>query len=172
MLSFFSHFSLELKLNFLIKSCPLSLSYCLLFVWGFSSHLRIFHSYGDVTITGEGLQILTYAQHLWPFSSEGSLACHTYCDTAHPFIIVIFEDPCHSHLLPSIWQCSWHQLFLQLGYVAAGIWTPNFCLWGESLTDCATAAASDCLCKRHPSKVFNLRTGNLIKFIIPVEIHF
>ena len=24
----------------------------------------IFHSYGDVTITGEGLQILTYARHL------------------------------------------------------------------------------------------------------------
>ena len=25
-----------------------------LFVWGFSSYLRIFHSYGDVTITIEG----------------------------------------------------------------------------------------------------------------------
>ena len=31
-----------------------------LLVWGLSSHSRIFHSYGDVTITGEGLQILTY----------------------------------------------------------------------------------------------------------------
>ena len=30
---------------------------------GLSSHSRIFHSYGDVTITGEGLQILTYARH-------------------------------------------------------------------------------------------------------------
>ena len=29
-----------------------------LFVWGFSSHLRMFHSYGSVTITVEGLQIL------------------------------------------------------------------------------------------------------------------
>ena len=29
------------------------------FVWGFSSHSRIFHSYGDVTITGEVLQIFT-----------------------------------------------------------------------------------------------------------------
>ena len=29
-----------------------------LFAWGFSSHS---HSYGDVTITGEGLHILTYA---------------------------------------------------------------------------------------------------------------
>ena len=30
------------------------------FVRGFTFHLRIFHSFGDVTITGEGLQILTY----------------------------------------------------------------------------------------------------------------
>ena len=54
-----------------------------LFVWGFTSHSRIFHSYGDVTITGEGF-----------------LACHTYCDTGYPFIIVISEDPWHSRLLP------------------------------------------------------------------------
>ena len=27
---------------------------------------------------------------------------HTYCDTGHPFITVIFEDAWHSHLLPSI----------------------------------------------------------------------
>ena len=40
-----------------------------LFVWGLSSHLRIFHSYRDVTITGEGLQILTYAQHPWPLNT-------------------------------------------------------------------------------------------------------
>ena len=31
-----------------------------LFVWGSSSHSRIFHSCGDVTITCEGLQILTW----------------------------------------------------------------------------------------------------------------
>ena len=48
-------------------------------------HSRIFHSYGDITITSEGLQILTYARHSWPLSSEGSLACHPYCDTGHPF---------------------------------------------------------------------------------------
>ena len=51
----------------------------------FSVPLEIFfHSYGDVTITGEGLQILTYTRHLWPLWSESSLACQTYCDT-HPF---------------------------------------------------------------------------------------
>ena len=54
-----------------------------LFIWVFSSHSRIFHLYGDVTITGEGLQILTHARRSWPLSSEVSLACHTYCDTGH-----------------------------------------------------------------------------------------
>ena len=34
-----------------------------LFVCGFSSYSRIFHSYGDVTIAGEWLQIYTYARH-------------------------------------------------------------------------------------------------------------
>ena len=51
-----------------------------------SSHSRLFHSYGDVTITGEGLQILTFARHSWPLSSEGSLACKTYCDTGKYFV--------------------------------------------------------------------------------------
>ena len=36
---------------------------------------------------------LTYTRHLWPLSSEGYLACHTYCDKGHPFIMVISEDP-------------------------------------------------------------------------------
>ena len=50
----------------------------------FLSHLRIFYSFGDVTIAGEGLQILSYARHSWPLIREGSLVCHTYCDTGHP----------------------------------------------------------------------------------------
>ena len=44
------------------------------FLGGFSSHSRIFHSYGDVTVTGEGPQVFTNARHLWPLSTEGSLA--------------------------------------------------------------------------------------------------
>ena len=63
-------------------------TYCM-FDFGLSSHSRIVKSYWDVTITGEGLQILTYAHtYSWPVSSEGSLACHTYCDTVHPFVMV------------------------------------------------------------------------------------
>ena len=83
-----------------------------LFVWGLSSYSRIFHSYGG--ITGDWLQILTYPRHLRPLSRKGSLACHTNCDTRHPFIMVISEDPWHSHLLPSVWQwsCNYHYLGL------------------------------------------------------------
>ena len=79
-----------------------------LFVWGFSSHSRIFHSFEDVTIAGEGLQILTYARHSWPLSSEGSWACNTYCHTGHLFIMVISKDSWHSHLMPSVLQWSCH----------------------------------------------------------------
>ena len=64
-------------------------SFCLEFL----SHSNIFHFFGDVTIFGEGLQNLTYVRHSWPFSSDDSLACHAYCDTGHPFIMVISEDP-------------------------------------------------------------------------------
>ena len=47
--------------------------------------VKNFHSYGDVTITSEGLQlqpILGTHCHL----AMSSLACHTYCDTGHPSI--------------------------------------------------------------------------------------
>ena len=83
------------------------------------SHYRIFNSYEYVIITGEGLH------NQWPLSSKGSLACHTYCDTGYPFIMVISENPWHLHLLPSVWQWSCHYLFLRLRSVAAGIRTPN-----------------------------------------------
>ena len=31
-------------------------------------------------------------RHSWPLSSESFLACHSYCDTRHPFFMVISED--------------------------------------------------------------------------------
>ena len=64
----------------------------LLFVLVFIVPLENFHSYGDVTITGEGPQILTYAQHSGSLSSEVSLTSHTVCDTGHQFIMAISED--------------------------------------------------------------------------------
>ena len=100
---------------------PLNYMICdVLFCFG-----SIFHSFGDVTIAGEELQILIYARHVWPLSSDGSLACHTFCDTGHPFIMVMSENPWHSHLLPSVWQWSCHYLFKRLRSVTIGIWKPN-----------------------------------------------
>ena len=101
-----------------------------LFVCGLSSHSRIFHSYGDVTIIGKGLQIWTYVRQSWPLSSEGSLVCHIYSDTKPPFIMVISEDPRPSHLLPSSGSVT---MFLRLGFVAAGIRTPNLPLASRTL---------------------------------------
>ena len=60
-----------------------------LFVISFSPHFRHHCRWRAANLTN--------ARHLWPLSSEGSLACHTYCDTWHPFIMVISEDPWHSH---------------------------------------------------------------------------
>ena len=108
--------------------------FVMLFVWSLSSHSRIVHSYGDVTIAGEGLQILTYARHSWPLSSKGSLTCHTYCDTGLPFIMVISEDPWHSHLLPSVWQWSYLYLFSQLRSVGTGDRTPISRMRGDRST--------------------------------------
>ena len=58
--SFIRVMHLKMQLGFHFPVCKEKL----IFVWGLSSHSIIFHSYGDVTIIGEGLQIVTYARHL------------------------------------------------------------------------------------------------------------
>ena len=80
----------------------------------FPSHSRIFHSYREVTTTGEG----------WVFwAVRVFLTCHAYCETGDPFIMVIFVDPWHFHLLPSVWQWSSQYLFKRLKSVAAWMLT-------------------------------------------------
>ena len=115
--------------------------FLLVYLGYFWSHSRIFFThmktYDMETINGEELQLLTYAWHSWPLSSEGSLACHTCCATDLPFIVVISEGPWHSHLLPSVQQWSCHYLFLRLRSVTAGIRTPNL---PNALTHRATIA--------------------------------
>ena len=48
--------------------------------------LKHFYSNRVVTITGEGMQILTYNQKFKPLGIKGSLRSHTYRDTEHLFI--------------------------------------------------------------------------------------
>ena len=90
-----------------------------------------FHSIGDVTITGEVQQILTNARQSWPLSNEGSLACHTYCDAGHAFIIVISEDRdtdiyCLAFGSGAVTIC-----FNDLGLSRLGFEHPTFRLRGE-----------------------------------------
>ena len=107
---------------------------CLLVCLGFFVPFeREFFTDMGSTITSEGLQILTNARHLWSLSSDCSLACHTYFDTGHPFIMFISKDMCHSHPFPNIWQWSCYYLFLRLRSVAAGIRTPYLPLAGQTL---------------------------------------
>ena len=94
---------------------------------GLSSHSRIVHSYGDITITGEGLQMLSFiCSALMAMSCEGSW---------------------HSHLLPSVKQWRCHYLFLLLSSVEAEFRTPNFPLAGRTLQP--TAPPPRCLEKRN-----------------------
>ena len=90
---------------------------CCIFLGGGVSHWRIFHSYGDGTIVGEGLQIVTYAWLPWPLSIGGSFACHTYRDKGHPLIMVISEDP-------------WHSIYCRaFSSVAVTTCSYDLCLW-------------------------------------------
>ena len=103
-------------------------------VWCFSSRLRIFHSYGDVTIDGEGLQILNYTRHSLPLSSGGSFTCHTYGDTGHPFLRSSprtrdIRTRCRAFGSGTVTTC-----FSDLGLSRPGFEHPTFRLRGERST--------------------------------------
>ena len=80
-------------------------------------------------MTGEGLQILTYARHSWPLSSERGTP--TVTRGIYPFIMVISEDPWPSHLLSSVWQLS-IPVFSDLGLSQQGFENPNVLLVGRT----------------------------------------
>ena len=100
------------------------------FICLFSSHSIIFHSYQEVTITGEGLPIFFLSWHSLTMSNEGSLTCHSYCDTGHPIKMVISEDL--RHLLLNIQQMSCHHRFFDLDLSRQGFEHLTFPLRGES----------------------------------------
>jgi hypothetical protein len=59
----------------------------------FESHKQFFSYLVTVTITGDGAANLDPCLALTAFSSEGSLTCHTYCDTGPPFLRSHPKDP-------------------------------------------------------------------------------
>ena len=89
---------------------------------------RRFFTNGNVTITGEGLQIFTYARH-----SCVSLLWHG--PTLHNGHL---WWPVTQHLLPSVWQWSSHYLFLRPS-VATGDRTP---IRGGCLCICKTKSSA------------------------------
>ena len=72
-----------------------TLSVCL-FGWCFTSHSKNFHLFGDIIMTGEGLQILTFARHSWPLSSEGFFSVPHLLWHGTSIIMLVSEDPRHS----------------------------------------------------------------------------
>ena len=76
---------------------------------------------------------------IWPLlSTHGQWAvrvlwCHTYCDTGHPFKMVISEDPWHSHLHVR-WTCTSVTVtncLYDLGLSQLGFKHPTFHLQGQ-----------------------------------------
>ena len=51
-------FKRQKKIIYTIHFYQGKIFFCL-FVWSLSSHSRIFHSYGNIIIAGDGLQMLT-----------------------------------------------------------------------------------------------------------------
>ena len=84
------------------------------FICLFIVPLRIFHSYWDVTIGGDGLQIdlclALMAFSSMAFSSEGSFACHTCCNTGPQFLRSYTKDPWFSFLNTELLAKSNHYL--------------------------------------------------------------
>ena len=76
------------------------------------------------------LFILTYDLHSWP----GSLTCHIYYDTGHPFIMIIYEDTRHSYLFPGACRWSSQYMFQRLRSVVTRDQTPICRMRGERST--------------------------------------
>ena len=73
---FFKNFDKKINKNIYLYNCILTefrLTIC-------PSHSRIFHSFWDIAITGEGMKILTYVWHKvigqWGFINVPHLICH------------------------------------------------------------------------------------------------
>ena len=100
--------------------------------WGFRPTREFFTQIEISLLPVKGYKCPMFGIHcLWVVRI--SWACHTYCDTEHPLIIVISEDTWHSDQLPSVlaWSCNY--LFLRLRVVAVGIRTPNLPLARRTL---------------------------------------
>ena len=102
-----------------------------LFVWSFTSHSRIFHSYGDVTITGLQILPILYTRG---FFSVPHLLWH---DLRGPVTLTLIAK-CLAVELSLL-------CFYDLGLLRLGFVHPTFRLWGERSSPLRHGRAQ-CMC--------------------------
>ena len=91
---------------------------------------------------------LTYAGDFGPWRSEGSLACRTYCDTGHLFIVTPIAERLTVELSPPVltnWVCRGWDSNTQPSASGA-----------NALTNCATAAGRCILHHGHLARKIHL----------------
>ena len=77
------------------------LKWCL-FVWSFRHTQDYFFTYLETShFLAKSCKIWSMLGTYDHWAVRILLACHTHCDTGHPFIMVISEDPWHSHVMSS-----------------------------------------------------------------------
>ena len=77
-----------------LKMLCMKLYYLLVCLFGVYRLTRYFFTNMETSpLPMKSCKFFTYAGHSWQLSCEGSLTCHTYCDTGHPFKMAISEEP-------------------------------------------------------------------------------
>ena len=103
-------------------------------VFDFYIQLKVTYIWDDkVPFLFKGYKRRPNAWILHPFEQRVFFSVPHHWDTGHAFIMVICEDPWHSHLMSSVWQWSCYYLFYRLRSVRAGIRKPNLPLAGRTL---------------------------------------
>ena len=122
------------------QCCHIHMFVFCLFVWGFPSHSRIFHSYEKWRRHRCRWRAanIDLCSALMAIQHGCSLACHTYCDTRHPFIIDLSET-LDTHTMLSVWQWSCHYDLVCRGWDSN---TQPSTYGANALAHCATAAVS------------------------------
>ena len=107
----------------------------LVYFWGLSSHSRIFHSYGDVTIAGEGCKFLSR------LGTHGNWADRVLkCATLTVTSICNGHLRGHVTLAPIAERLAVTTCFYDLGLSRLGFERPPYVCEAHAPTHCVTAA--------------------------------
>ena len=113
---------------------------------GVGQNLHPFTGKGDVFQMSEkfssGPENSKQTNKASPLSRVDPLACHTCCDTWRPFIMAISKCGTHSYFR-SFCIGVVNTYFYDLDLSRLGFDHPSFCLRGNALTDCPTAAQNE-----------------------------